>query len=208
MIIRNFENSDIKNAFELSHLVWGDFYKKENTKVQNLIYDFTLRYYDLNRNFSYSVLDENKNLKGFLLAFKKENANDSLIIINSITQTLNNKNEQTILYEFYEFLQCCGYETKKLMDNNDIMLGLFVSIQKGCGKLLLSKLIQDCQKQKLKTLYLWSDTTCDYTYYQKNNFELVKKTKTTLNNQEITFFIYRKNINDILNIRGLYTTLH
>ena len=65
MIIRNFKSSDIKSAKKLSHLVWGDFYKKENIEVQNLIYDFTVEYYDLNREFSYSIFDENDNYKGF-----------------------------------------------------------------------------------------------------------------------------------------------
>lgn len=196
MIIRNFKNHDIRNASELTHLVWGDFYKKENTKVQNLIYNFTLRYYDLNRKFSYSILNKNGDLKGFLFAFKKEDENDCLNTLNIMVKTINN--EGTILFELYEFLQLCGCETKKFMNEKDIMIGLFVSIQKGCGKILLSQLILDCQKRKLKNLYLWSDTTCDYTYYQKHNFELMKETKTTLNNKEIKFYIYKKNINDLL----------
>lgn len=33
MIIRNFKNSDIENAKELSHLVWGDFLKIKNVGI-------------------------------------------------------------------------------------------------------------------------------------------------------------------------------
>lgn len=66
MIVRNFKTSDIDKAKELSHLVWGDFYKTENFTVQSLIYDFTFEYYDLNRELSYSVFDADANYKGFL----------------------------------------------------------------------------------------------------------------------------------------------
>ena len=197
MIIRNFKSSDIKSAKKLSHLVWGDFYKKENIEVQNLIYDFTVEYYDLNREFSYSIFDENDNYKGFLFAFNKKDENNSLNIFNNSVKTVKNQDNKNILLQLHEFLEYCGNKTKKNMDENDIMLGLFVSIQKGCGRMLLERLIHNCQNKNIKSLYLWSDTTCDYDYYSKNNFELLEKIKTILNNQEITVFIYRKNIESV-----------
>ena len=43
-------------------------------------------------------------------------------------------------------------------------------------------------------MYLWSDTTCDYDYYSKNDFELIDKAKVVLNNQEIIVFVYRKSL--------------
>lgn len=41
-----------------------------------------------------------------------------------------------------ENLEICGKELKNIIKNDDIILGLFVSIQKGCGKQLLSKLVK------------------------------------------------------------------
>ena len=194
MIIRNFKTSDIEKAKGLSHLVWGDFYKKENIEVQKLIYDFTVDFYDLNRELSYSVLDENENCKGFLFAFNKKDENDSSDILINTVKTLKNEKDKNILFELYKFLHYCGTRTKKYMNENDIMLGLFVSIQKGCGKILLEKLTQGCKKKDIKNMYLWSDTTCDYDYYSKNDFELIDKAKVVLNNQEVIVFVYRKSL--------------
>lgn len=192
MFVRNFENSDIKNAKKLSHFVWGDFYKEENIEIQNLIYDFTVEYYDLNRKFSYSILDDNENFKGFLFAFNKQDKNDRLSVLKEMIKMLKNQNSENILLELYEYLHYCGVKTKGYMNDDDIMLGLFVSIHKGCGRMLLENLIQDCKKKNIKNIYLWSDTTCDYDYYSKNNFELMNKIKTILNNKELSIYIYKK----------------
>lgn len=194
MIVKNFKNSDIKNAKKLSHLVWGDFYKKENTEVQNLIYDFTIEYYDLNRNFSYKILDDDENCKGFLFAFNKQDKNDCLNALRKKIKVFKNQNSENILSELHEFLNFCGTKTKEYMNDDDIMLGLFVSIQKGCGRILLENLIQDCKKKNIKNIYLWSDTTCNYNYYSKNNFELMNEIKTILNNKELSVFIYKKTL--------------
>lgn len=193
MKIRNFQDEDIKTAINLSHLVWGNFYESENSKIQNLIYEFTVKYYDLNRNFSYSI-SSYEDVKGFLLAAEKRDKNKSINILEEMIKSIDDEEQTKILSDMYDFLQNCGYETKKLMNEDDIMLGLFVSTQKGGGKKLLSELVKDCRNRKFKNIYLWSDTTCDYDYYQKHNFETVKKIETVLNNKEITVFVYRKKV--------------
>lgn len=197
MIIRNFQDEDIKTAIKFSHLVWGNFYESENSKIQNLIYEFTVKYYDLNRNFSYSILSDEE-VKGFLFAANKQDENESKKILDEMINSLDNKQQTRVLSDMYNFLQKCGYETKNPMNEDDIMLGLFVSTQKGGGKKLLSELVKDCKKNKLKNIYLWSDTTCDYDYYQKHDFETVKKIETVLNNKEITVFVYKKNIENLI----------
>lgn len=194
MLVKNFRDFDIQYATKLSHLVWGDFYKSENPDVQGLIYDYTFMFYDLNRNFSYGVFDSDEKFKGFLLAFKKNDTNDSINLLNNTVKTLREKDKRKTLLELNEFLENCGVETKQNMNDDDIMIGLFVSTVKGCGKLLLSRLIEDCQKNKIKNIYLWSDTTCDYDYYQKNNFEIVNQQDIVLHGRKITVFIYKKEV--------------
>ena len=58
MIVRNFLNSDIKKASQITHTVWGNLYADESADLQKLIYDFTLEYYYLNKNFSFALDDE------------------------------------------------------------------------------------------------------------------------------------------------------
>ena len=47
MIVRNFKNSDIEEASQITHLVWGDLYANESKTLQQIIYDFTLEYLSL-----------------------------------------------------------------------------------------------------------------------------------------------------------------
>lgn len=189
MHMRNFQNIDINEASKLAKLTWGDFFTQESDELQKLIYDFMVEYYDLNRKYSFSIIENE--LKGFLLAFEKTDYYKSKNIETQV-QILKNPDEQKIAVDLINYLEICGKELKNIMTNDDIMLGLFVSIQRGCGKMLLSKLIETCKENKKKSIYLWTDTTCDYEYYKKNNFILQKEFETTLNNKKIKTLIYQK----------------
>lgn len=109
-------------------------------------------------------------------------------------KALKHKTEQEIAFDLFNYLEVCGKELKNIINNDDIILGLFVSIQKGCGKQLLSKLVETCKQKNMKNIYLWTDTTCDYEYYRKNNFVLQKEIKSFVNGKSITTLIYKKSI--------------
>ena len=190
MVIKNFENSDIENASKVAHLVWGDLYSHESYELQNLIYDFMVSYYDLNREFSFSVRDED--FKGFLLASLKNDTNNSRKLFEKKVAELESMEEQKIALELLDYLDTCGQEVKNIMKEDDVVLNLFISRQKGCGKLLLAKLNDVCQAQNIKNIYLWTDTTCDYDYYKKNSFDIVKETNVIVNSRNIKTIIYKK----------------
>jgi len=192
MHIRTFTDSDILQASKLAKLTWGDFYTHESEELQRLIYNFMVEYYDLNRKFSFSILD-NEELKGLILAFSKTDFYTPLGFAEKV-KTLGKKDEQKIALDLFSYLEACGKELKNIINDNDIILGLFVSIQKGCGKQLLSKLIETCKENNMKNIYLWTDTTCDYKYYQKNNFVLRKETESLLNGKLIKTLIYQKSV--------------
>lgn len=192
MIIRNFKNEDISLASNISKLTWGDFYTHESQELQNLIYEFMVAYYDLNRDFSFSAIEDG--FKGFLFASYKNDKNNSYNKLQENIKNLHSEKETQTAVELFNYLESCGKEVKSLMNDDDIMLGLFVSIQKGCGKLLLSKLVETCQENNIKNIYLWSDTTCDYDYYQKNNFVNIKEINSIVNKKPITTIIYRKEL--------------
>ena len=168
MIVRKFLIDDIKEASKISHLVWGDLYKCENFDLQKFIYDFTIEYYYLNKDFSFA-LDE-KGLCGLLFASLKTDKNTVLNDYKNKLQSLNNNDKQKAL-NLIEYVENTGKEVKKVMSDNDFMLGLFISTQKGGGKML--------------------------DYYQKNNFTLVKQLDCTVNNQNINTLIFKKEIENI-----------
>ena len=50
------------------------------------------------------------------------------------------------------------------------------------------------EENDIKNIYLWTDTTCDFHYYQKNNFIPVKEFCFTVNGKKIDTFIFKKNL--------------
>ena len=190
MLIRNFDDIDIPEASQLAKLTWGDFYTEESLPLQNLIYRFMVEYYDLNREYSFSVIDDG--LKGFLLAFTKNDSKNLVQNFKNKVQNLKSTKEQKTALDLFNYLEACGKEVKNIMTPKDVMLGLFVSVQKGCGRMLLSKLGEICMKKEIKNIYLWTDTTCDYKYYQKNKFKLVSELETLVNDKQIKTLIYCK----------------
>ncbi len=193
MLIRNFQDSDIKEASNLSQLTWGDFYTNQSVELQTLIYSFMVEYYDLNRKYSFSIVDEN-NLKAYLLAFTKTDNSKKLVEYKNKVQLLESKQEQQIVLELFDYLEACGKSLKEIIDENYVILGLFVSTQKGCGRMLLTELVKACIENGISKICLWTDTTCNYDYYKKNNFILKKEVETFINGKTIKTLIYEKQI--------------
>lgn len=205
MNIRNFIDADILFATKIAHRVWGELYTSESEELQNLIYEFMVHYYDLNREFSFSIFEETlcnpeqseeslKNkLKGFLLAATKHDKNESHLNFNEKLKTLELK-EQKIAIDLVAYLNTSGKAVKEQMNDDDIMLGLFISQAKGCGRALLTKLAEICKEKNIKNIYLWTDTTCDHDYYDKNKFTLVNEVETLVNGQNIKTIIYKKSV--------------
>lgn len=189
MHVRNFTDKDIIQASKLAKLTWGNFYTQESEELQNLIYSFMVEYYDLNREYSFSILDNQ--LKGFLLAFCKTDSYKPKDFGERVN-ALKEKAEQKIAFDLFNYLEICGNELKNIINYDDIILGLFVSIQKGCGKQLLAKLVETCKEKNMKNIYLWTDTTCDYEYYKKNDFILLKELESFVNGKQIKTLIYCK----------------
>lgn len=191
MKIDLFKNSNIKEAKVLTELVWGDFFKNDTLEFQKIVFDFTFEYYDLNRNFSFAISDEK--LNAFLLSYRKEDKN------NKYEEYLDkikayNPYEQKKLSEVFDFIDFSSKKVKNLMSENDILIGLFVSIKKGCGSELLKKLNETCLKNNIDNIYLWSDNTCDYQYYIKHNFDLIEEFTYNVNNRKINTLIFKKAI--------------
>lgn len=99
MLIRNFNDSDIVEACAVSHLTWGGMYTSESQELQNLIYEFMVEYYDVNRKYSFSCRDNG--FKGFILAELKDDTNTCIEKLKVKVEKLKGKNEQRIALELY-----------------------------------------------------------------------------------------------------------
>ena len=189
MIVRNFLDSDIEAASKITYTVWGDLYAHENDELQKLIYDFTLKYYYLNKNYSFA-LDDNE-LCGLIFAAFKTDKNSVLDEYKNKIILLND-NDKQIAQNLFDYVEKASKEVKQVMNNDDLMMGLFISRKKGGGRMLLSKLVETAINSGIKNIYLWTDTTCDFDYYQKNKFTFVKEFECIVNNKKINTLIFKK----------------
>ncbi len=185
MLVQNLNNEEKILAKALTKLVWGDLYSSKTQQLQKLIYDYTFEYYDTNPEFSFGIFEDG--LKGFILASLKNNSKK----INFNLENLNEK-DKISFQELVNYVELMSFETEKLMNDDDIFLGIFVSIKKGFGKILLKNLVQKAKQKNIKNIYLWTDSACDFEYYSKNNFILEKKLNTFLNEEKIEAMIYKK----------------
>ena len=187
MFIQKLNKNDKKIAKNLTKLVWGELYSSKSEQLQKLIYDFTFEFYDINSEFSFGIFEDG--LKGFVLS----NLKNDYKKINFSIENLDEK-EKVLFKELVEYVEFMSEETKKLMNDNDVLLGIFVSIKKGFGRILLEKLTEISKQKNIKNIYHWTDSVCDFEYYGKNNFILEKKLDTFLNDEKVEALIYKKEI--------------
>lgn len=173
MKIRQFEDRDLKEAEEIAYNYWSKEIPEENEKLKRMIYEYMVRYYDRNREFSFCI--EDQDLKGFLLAFRKSDQNDHNAWLHENLRSFTTE-EKALVMEYKAYFDYNGNKMKEHMHDNDIIIGLFISSEKGGGKILFQNLRKQCELQHIANVFLWTDTTCNYKYYYHNNFEEIART--------------------------------
>ena len=74
-----------------------------------------------------------------------------------------------------DYIELMDKKTRAFMNDDDIQLTLYVSRKKGCGSKLLNELCEKLKVQGYKNLYLWTDCECNWQWYEKHGFELIKE---------------------------------
>ena len=77
------------------------------------------------------------------------------------------------------------------MENNSLYLGLLASEARGMGSVLIEKLKEEAIKNNVTSIYLWTDETCNYKYYEKRNFKLIEKYNVFLYSRKLETYIYK-----------------
>lgn len=81
--------------------------------------------------------------------------------------------------------------------DEDLYLSFFISSVPGCGKKLLAEVVELARTEGYKHLYLWTDSSCNHSYYAHHQFEKVAEFKSDEwknDSDEYLTFIYRKSI--------------
>lgn len=76
-------------------------------------------------------------------------------------------------------------------------LSFFLSAVQGCGKQLLAEVVAGAKRDGYENLYLWTDSSCNHSYYARHGFEKVAEFKSDewkTNSNDYLTYIYRKSL--------------
>lgn len=195
MEVRPFQERDIPQASRMTYDYWSGELPDNSRGIKQVIYEYMVSYYDRNRELSFCVTVAGE-LKGFLLAFQKSDNNQNRNWLLSELERFNPE-ERKLALEYDRYYQYNGTKTKEYLAESDAILGLFVSTQKGCGEQLLNRFFLQCKQKSIHNVYLWTDMSCNYNYYYRNNFEEVTHftNKELFDGDSLETIIFKKQLN-------------
>lgn len=172
MGIRAFRAEDIEEAGQMAYDVWSYELGGADPALNRFIHEYLVRYYDVNRRYSFSIATER--LAAFLLAGFKKDKNDCDRWFERGLSFFSPE-KRKIAQEYRSYLDRNGNAVKKIMGECDVQMGLFMSRVGGTGRMLLQNLESICRKSGVGNLFLWADATCNVQYYGKNGFEILER---------------------------------
>ena len=136
MKIEKFTNDDFAKAASLAAGAWGEFYTDERQWFIDAVAEYILRYNYSNPLLALKAVGDDGVIHGVLFANLQDDKAD-------VIQWRENIEAQMTDHERGRFRLLADYmlevdgKTVQCMSDGDVKLSLFISNQKGCGKLLL-----------------------------------------------------------------------
>ena len=166
--IEPFTLADIPEASQMTYATWGSELQA-NRRTKRILYEAMVRYYYRNGDYSYKVVDD-KGMQAFLLAGLPGNSEGSAAWLAKAKAGLLQQ-ERVIVQGYHDYLAYNSLRMEEYVQEDDVLLHLFISKQPGCGHSLLQQVAGAGSDSRKKGLLLWTDETCDYAYYRKNGFQ-------------------------------------
>lgn len=193
MLIRNFTDNDIKPATSMSMMSWAWELEGYEPAFREFIYEYIVRYYDLNREFSLSYEDAD-GVQAILLAGRNGDSNPSADWFNRRCGNFDGA-RQKIARQYKAYLEYNSKTLKPYVGECDLLMNLFISRKPGCGKALLNQLEGICVQKNVPAIWLWSDVTCNLHYYARRGFEKTHEFYSSLlTEQPLSTIIYKKSL--------------
>ena len=195
MQMQGFTAKDIQEATLLADKIWEDEYVNFDKKFAQTMAEYIIRCSFLNEELALKITD-NGIMNACILASEKNDIGNYAEWLKAQYKHMNEK-ELARAKAMHAYFSNVSEKVHNAMNEDDLYLGLFVSNQAGCGKILMQEIINLAKAKNLKNMYLWTDTTCDFDYYEKHNYILVD----TISNRHLQndyadyiTYIYRKSI--------------
>lgn len=171
MQLEKFDTENIPQIVDRVKSMWSPDYGDENFK---LLYTEMVVRHNMAANDIQFQLTENGKLRAITFAEKKDEE-------NSIEQWFSCKyksltaDQQIFFKNGREYLHMMDQKTFSFMKEDDVKLSLFVSLEKGWGKKILTAAMDFFRSRGYKNMFLWTDCECDVDWYFERGYELVEK---------------------------------
>lgn len=202
VIYRDLVTSDYKIIKELIGEAFGfsDFIKDK--ELLDIILSGYLQECILNSSFS-KVAQKNGKVIGFILGNAKNDKNRIIsssnpldINMNSIESIVSNKENRTLLEEFLKIQTTYKEIIKGKEDQFQGCIQLFVVSKEsrglGVGKTLVKYLSDYMKSMNVKSLYLFTDSRCNYGFYDSQNFNKLNEKQVSFDcvDAKLDIFLY------------------
>ncbi len=207
---RSFENKDINALIELCNLAWSfkDYTTNETTRKALVKTDA----YGALMGSNYSIIAyENDNPAGILIGQNKHFLNIfrklkyRLMFWGSLFKLMFiHKDAKDALNNFRKIDRSYQKLYKKMNKKYQSEVVLFIvhpSMQgKGVGKTLMNRFIEQCKEKNFDRFYLFTDTSCNYGFYDHFGFTHLASESVNLSlksqDEIMTSFIYEYTLTD------------
>lgn len=195
MEIANFTKEDMVSAVNLAWDAWHNYFDGLSDEAIHRMVECIVRHNYTDEDLAFKIVVDGE-MKGFIFGTRKGKITDLSGWVGAQCKVINPE-EMDLLVELNEYMDEADRNTIAEMDDGDVKLSLFISIQKGCGKELLDTITQEFIKQGYKRMFLYTDTACNHEYYPAHGFTMVSKYRNkrySVTKTDFWTYIYRKTI--------------
>ena len=194
MQIKPFEEKYIPYLVETVKSLWG--VPNGTDKFNTVDVEFIVRNNIYKNDMALELVQGNEILAAAFGAEKGEHNTAKQWLDAQINTGNFSENERISLALVSEYLTAMDERTLSYMGKEDVKLSLFISRCKGKGKIILNELVKNFSQKGFKNMYLWTDCTCNWQYYQDHDYELIEKAKyekfSTDDGDDFLTYIYKK----------------
>lgn len=170
MNIIPFNEKYFLQAIQLVDNHWRKEYDGQSETLKNIVFEFVARKNNYKSAYDLMIVEDDI-LRGILFGYSKDMNNDAREWLDSQLSKLNEK-EQSIINTLANYL----FRFDDLMDtyltDNDRKVALIISNIQGGGTALLNEFTENAKADFKENIVLWTDSTCNHSYYPKRGFEL------------------------------------
>lgn len=192
MEVHPFTERHLEEAGRIALAHWGDTVPQLRAGLRPLIYRYLVRYYfEPQSELSFGISDES-GLVGMLLAapaLSHTSSSDSDWVEAQLLPE-----DRDAFAEYKAYLDGNRQKELQYAHADEVILSFFASSRRGGGRLLMQAFEEKSRLLKFNSMLLWTDDTCDFSYYYHNGFEEVAQLPTDPApwGMSLTTYLFRK----------------